>query len=173
MGPYDDVANDPAYLSYSFNVKGFHFLVLDARGPAEIDPQGLLADSQLELLAQEASEDGPPLVVFVHYPVHPLNSIWMDQNMLIQNGQLLHQTLLPAKKRLRGVFYGHIHQHMQTLKDGILYSSVASVVSQFGAWPSDLHTYYDNEHRPGYAFVHLLPEQTIVHQHTFVRPETV
>jgi hypothetical protein len=81
--------------------------------------------------------------------------------------------LLPAKKRLRGVFYGHIHQHMQTMKDGILYSSVASVVSQFGAWPGDLSTSYDNEHQPGYAFIHLLPEQTIVHQHTFVRPEKV
>jgi Icc protein len=171
MGPHDDAADDPAYLSYTFDVRGFHFLVIDARGPAEIDPQGRLTDSQLELLAREATVEGPPLVLFIHYPVHPLNSIWMDQNMLIQNGQLLHQTLLPARRRLRGVFYGHVHQHMQTMKDGILYSSVASAVSQFGAWPNDLTTYYDNEHRPGYAFVHLLPDRTLVHQHTFVRPE--
>lgn len=172
MGQYNNASNEPAFLSYTFDVKGYHFLVLDACGPAEIEPQGLLADSQLELLAHEASEDGPPLVVYVHFPVHPLNSIWMDQNMLIQNGQELHQTLLPARNRLRGVFHGHVHQHMQTTRDGIIYSSVASVVTQLGAWPGDLTTYYDNDHPPGYAFVHLLPNQTIIHQHTFVRPET-
>jgi 3',5'-cyclic-AMP phosphodiesterase len=89
---------------------------------------------------------------------------------LILNGSELHTALLPARDRLRGVFHGHVHQNMQTVRDGILYVSVASVFSQFSAWPSEVVTGYDPEHLPGYGFVHLLPEQTIVHQHTFPRP---
>jgi len=161
---------NPARLSYTFEVKGWRFLVLDARGPDEIDPQGRLDDSDLELLAEETRPEGPPLVVFVHFPVWPLNSPWMDANMLIQNGEAMHRLLLPARERLRGVFHGHVHQAMQTIRDGILYVSAASVFSQFAAWPENEVIRYDPEHDPGYNFVHLLAEQTIVHQHTFPRP---
>ncbi len=172
MGAKRDAGRDPDRLSYTFEVKGYRFLVLDGHGPKEIDPQGLLADSQLELVAQEAQPEGPPLIVFVHFPVLPLNSVWMDNNMRISNGEVFHQALRPARRRLRGVFHGHVHQHMQTIRDGILYVSVASVFSQFAAWPEDIVTRYDPDHHPGYNFVHLLPGQTIVHQHTFPRPES-
>lgn len=170
MGPHNLAGSDPERLSYTFEIRGFRFLILDARGPDEIDPLGLLPDSQLELAALEAAADGPPLIVFVHYPVLPMNSTWMDENMLIINGDKLHSALLPAASRIRGVFHGHVHQHMQTVSDGIIYYSVASTFSQFGAWPDDIITHFDGDHDPGYAFVHLLPNRTIVHQHTFPRP---
>lgn len=170
MGPKNDAGPDPQRLAYTFDLKGYRFLVLDARGPDEIDPQGYLADSQLELAAQEALADGPPLVVFLHFPVLPLNSIWIDGNMLIMNGEALHKTLMPAARRLRGVFHGHVHQPMQTVRDGIVYVSGASAFSQFAAWPNDTDVHHDPDHAPGYGFVHLLPGQTIVHYHTFSRP---
>jgi Icc protein len=169
MGPREELSDNPEQLSYAFELKGFRFVVLDARGPAEIDPQGLLSDSQLELAMREAQPQGPPLVIFIHYPVLPLNSIWMDQRMLIQNGLLLHRALTPAWTRLRAVFHGHVHQAMQTFRDGILYVSGASLYSQFGAWPEDQETFYDKDHDPGFGFIHLLPQQTIIHQHTFTR----
>ncbi len=170
MGPKTDVGSDPQRLTYTFEVKGYRFLVLDAKGSESIEPQGLLPESQLQLAAVEAQEDGPPLVVFIHFPVQPLNSAWMDDNMLIVNGQALHETLLPAKERLKGVFHGHVHQHMQTFRDGILYVSVASAFDQFYAWPDDITPSYDPDRDPGYSFVHLTPELTIIHPHTFPRP---
>lgn len=173
MGPKIDAGADPSRLSYTFEVKGRRFLVLDARGPDEIDPEGLLPDSQLELLAQEAVPDGPPLAVFVHFPALPLNSPWMDRNMLIRNGEAMHRALLSARSRLVGVFHGHIHQPLQIVRDGILYVSVASVFSQFRAWPGSIEPHYDPDHDPGYNFIHLLAGQTIIHQHTFPRPEPV
>jgi Icc protein len=102
--------------------------------------------------------------------VLPLNSIWMDAHMLTIDGYKLHETLLPARGRLRGVFYGHVHQTMQTLRDGILYVSAPSVFAQFLAWPDDISVQFDADAPPGYNFVHLLPGQTIVHQHNFPRP---
>ena len=90
--------------------------------------------------------------------------------MLVQNGRSFHNLLLPAKDRIRGVFYGHVHQNMQTVKDGIFYSSIVSAYSQFAAWPHDQEVQHDFEHEPGYGFVHLLDGQMIVHQHMFERP---
>ncbi|RMG96872.1 MAG: hypothetical protein D6706_09440 [Chloroflexi bacterium] len=170
MGPKEEFCNSPDVLTYAFEVKGYRFLVVDARGPDEIDPHGLLSEEQLAIVRREATPEGPPLTVFMHFPVLPMNSIWMDAYMLVVNGQDLHKALLPARDRLRGVFYGHVHQHMQTVRDGILYVGVASSFSQFSAWPGAVKTGYDREFLPGYSFVHLMPEQTIIHQHTFPRP---
>jgi 3',5'-cyclic AMP phosphodiesterase CpdA len=170
MGPKKDLIPDLDQLSYAFELKGFRFLVLDARGPHEIDPQGYLSAEQMEIVRAEAQADGPPLVIFIHYPPLPMDSPWMDSNMLVVNGEELHQALRPARKRLRGVFHGHVHNSMQTIRDGISYIAVGSSFSQFTAWPSDEVTGYDAQARPAFNFVHLMPEQTIVHQHTFLRP---
>ncbi len=172
MGPHEALSDDPDQLSYAFEVKGYRFVVLDARGPEDIDPHGLLPEEQLAIARREAQPDGPPLTIFMHFPLHPLNSIWMDANMLVLNGQELHQALLPARERLRGVFYGHVHRSMQTVRDGILYVAVASAFAQFTAWPKDTVVSPDAAYPPGYNFVHLLPQQTIIHQHVIRRPET-
>lgn len=171
MGPKKLLTNDPDLMSYAFEVKGYRFLVVDARGPDEIDPHGLLSDAQLKIVRQEAAAAGPPLVIFMHYPALPLNSTWMDAYMLTINGEKLHEALLPARERLRAVFYGHVHQNMQTIRDGIVYVAVGSTFAQFTAWPTDVTVGYDTMHDPAFNFVHLLPEQTIIHQHTFPRPE--
>lgn len=171
MGPRQSLSATPELLTYQFEVKGYQFLVVDGRGPDEIDPHGLVSDEQLAIVRQLAKPEGPPLTLFVHYPTHPLNSIWMDAYMLLINGQAFHEALLPARERLRGVFSGHVHQNMQTVRDGILYTAVASTFSQFTAWPNDVVTGLDPDHPPAFNFVHLLPDQTIIHQHLFPRPK--
>lgn len=170
MGPQEEVTTDPNVLSYAFQRKGFRFLVLDAHGPAEIDPHGYLSESQMEVVRREAQPDGPPLIIFIHYPAVPLDSPWMDNNLLILNGADFQQALLPARHRLRAVFSGHVHHSMQTLRDGILYVAVGSSFSQFAAWPNDEQIGYNLQALPAYNFVHLTPQQTIIHQHTFPRP---
>jgi Icc protein len=171
MGSRQLLSNNLDVLSYAFEVKGYRFLVLDARGPDEIDPHGVLSEAQMQIVRTEAVSSGPPLTVFLHFPALPMNSIWMDAYMLVINGDQLHKALLPVQNRLRGVFYGHIHQSMQTMRDGILYSAVPSLFSQFTAWPNDTTVSEDRDYLPGFNFVHLLPDQTIIHQHTFPRPE--
>lgn len=169
IGPRDDVTPDPNVLSYTFQCKGFRFLVLDARGPDSIDPHGVLSEDQLALVQREAQPYGPPLTVFLHFPVWPLNSPWMDANMLLLNADALHAALLPARDRLRGVFHGHTHQSMQIVRDGIIYTSVASTFAQFTAWPTDQSAAFDPDYPPGFNLVTLLPDQTLVRQHTFPR----
>ena len=50
MGPRQILSNHLDVLSYAFEVKGYRFLVLDARGPDEIDPHGVLSEAQLGIL---------------------------------------------------------------------------------------------------------------------------
>jgi 3',5'-cyclic AMP phosphodiesterase CpdA len=170
MGPRQNLAPERDLLTYAFEVRGYRLLVVDARGPAGIDPQGLFSERQLQIVRQELSANGPPLVIFTHFPILPLNSVWMDKNMLTINGAAFHDIVKQDVRRLRGVFYGHVHQPMQTSRDGVLYISAVSAFSQFAAWPSDVEVQLDPEHLPGFGFVHLMPEQMIVHQHTFPRP---
>ena len=48
-----------------------------------------------------------------------------------------------------------------------MYTAVPSLFSQFAAWPNDVVVREDPDYLPGFNFVHLLPEQTIVHQHMY------
>lgn len=169
FAPHERVGS-PAHNSYTFQVGDERFLVLDGRGPDEIDPHGQLGEDQFEAVSAELANYDNRLTVFVHYPALPMNAPWMDNNMLLTNGERLHTLLVPARERIRGVFYGHIHQAMQTVRDGILYVAGASSFAQFAAWPADEMVRMDAVAQPGFGFVHLLPDQMIVHQHRFNRP---
>lgn len=161
----DDHFVDENLLAYSFERKGFRCVTLDARGPDEIDPAGLLGDPQFEFLDEVILRDTMPLVLFVHFPALPVDSQWFDESMLIRNGDALHNKLVPVRERIRGVFSGHVHRGMQIVKDGILYSSVASLVGQFNAWPYDAKPQSDPEHPPCFNFVTIIGNQTIVKEH--------
>ena len=43
MGPKEALGEAPDEFSYAFELKGYRFLVFDARGPTAIDPQGQLS----------------------------------------------------------------------------------------------------------------------------------
>ncbi len=123
----------------------------------------------MDVLRSEATPHGPPLTIFTHYPALRLNAPWMDANMLIFNGEEMHQTLLPARGRLRAVLYGHVHNSMQTIRDGILYCAVASTFAGFTAWPTEEMIRADHDAMPAFNFVPCLPEQTIIQQRPFGR----
>lgn len=170
MGPRHDIATDRGRLTYRFDVKGVRFLVLDTQGPPQSQPQGHLSAEQLKLLRREAAAAGPPLAIFLHHPLLPMDSTWMDANMLVMNGEEVHDALLPARHRIRGVFHGHTHQSTQTLRDGILYVAAASNYSQFSSWPHDEDVQHIADEAPGFNFVRLMARQTMIRQHRYPAP---
>lgn len=171
MGPRQPAIVDPDYLCYRFEVKGYRFLVLDGHIPNEDVPHGWLPAAQMAVLQAEAADvNGPPLIIFNHFPALPINAPWIDANLPLGNGAEVHGTLACLLPRLRAVFLGHVHQNIQTWRDGVLYVAAASAFSQFTAWPTDRQIGLDTDHLPGFNFVHLLPDQTIIRQHTFPRP---
>lgn len=169
MGAKHDYPLSSDVLTYTFNIRGWQFLVLDGRGPDEIDPHGILSEQQLQILHDEVTGSGPPLTIFIHFPVVGINSPWMDANMLVINGRSMHEILQTANRRVCGVFYGHIHNSIQTIRDGILYCSVGSTFLNFRAWPNNTSFKIDEEVMPAINFVQLLPEQLIIQQRPFIR----
>ncbi len=153
---------------YEFESNGVQVVCLDSTGPAEL-PSGTVSAEQLDWLRSicEAA-DARPLVVAVHHNAVPVGIPWLDTYMRMANGADLHAALLPARDRLRGVFYGHIHQNCQTLRDGILYCSVASPWYQLHAWPDQMQTSYDQDAQPGFNVVTVTADQVHIRHHRFV-----
>ncbi len=170
LGPCEHLPKDEDILSYAFSVKGFRFVTFDARGPDSIDPHGILSPQQFEFLRAEVSRGSEPLVFFGHYPVLPFYSPWFDANMRIQNGEEFHRLLVSVRGRVRGVFYGHVHQSLQSTRDGITYTSVPSAFLQFAINPEDAEPSFDFEHPPGFNVVVLTPADTVVRQHSLNFP---
>lgn len=140
---------------------------LDSTGPAE-PPRGSVSPEQLEWLeALCASPDDRPILVAVHHNGLPVNVPWLDKYMGLTNGEDLHRALLPGRQRVRGVFFGHVHQDLDIVRDGILYASVCSSWVQFHAWPGQADTLRDAGAQPGFSVVTVTREQTYIRRCRF------
>ena len=169
---YVDVPGHPsgdpdAPVEYTFECKGERFLVLDAYDPSVLQPAGYMNDDRLAFVQSEAAPDGPPLTVLMHYPPFLMGSPWLDERMLILNGDDLHRALLSARERLRGVFFGHLHRNCQIVRDGIAYVCAGSTVVGYGWRPWDEQPRVDPDFPPSYTVVQLFDGYTITHQYTF------
>lgn len=157
---------------YQFEVKGVQIVVVDSNGPAQ-QPAGFVTSDQLARLEGICKDtDERPLVIAVHHNVLPTGIPWWDDFMRMTNGEDFHQALLPARHRLRGVFHGHVHQPVDTYRDGILYSGVVSSWYQLHAWPDQSDTLGDALGEPGFNVVTVTPNQTFIRRHhVLVQPE--
>jgi Icc protein len=168
MGPKEDLLDGA--LCYRVDIAGQRLLVLDARGPDEIETHGQLSAEQMDLLADEVRGGRGPLSVAIHFPPFELDSPWLDEAMLLLNGERLHRILKPAAPRLRGVFFGHVHRGMQVYRDGILYSSVGSTFCQFAAWPGRERPVKESPSPCFFNLVSLSAQRTVIKEH-FILPE--
>lgn len=165
-------SGDPcAPLDYTFDVNGERFLVLDGHNPDEArDPLGKLRPDQIKWVRAEATPAGPPLTVVLHYPLFAMSSPWLNENMLLLNGEKLHAALLPARDRLRGVFLGHLHRNCQIMRNGITYTCAGSSVSQYSWHPWQAKPEVDHNFAPAYNVVEYYADYITVQQYGFARP---
>lgn len=155
---------------YDFEVNGVQIIITDSNGPVE-PPAGYVVDDQLSWLNRLCSaEDDRPLVIAVHHNVLPVGIPWLDGYMGIVNGAQFHEAIVPARKRLRGVFFGHVHQNIDVYRDGILYSSTLSSWVQFDSYPGMAETVADPRAEPGYSLVVVTPGQTLIRRCRFALP---
>lgn len=134
--PGHALTNEPDRWCYHWVDKGERIVVLDARGPLDLDPQGELSQEQLDKFSSLLATTSEPVSVFMHYPPIPLGCDWIDRTMLVRNGAMLHEILKTHRERIRGVFFGHIHRPMSVLQDGILYAACGSSTMHFPTWPN-------------------------------------
>lgn len=161
--------DEPAmHADQEYEIGGVQFLLLDSSVPGPDEHYGRLEPEQLAWLAQRcAAADERPLVVALHH--NPLSLVvpWLE-GIVLRNGEALHEALLPARERLRCVFYGHIHESVLTLRDGIPYQSVRSSWFQTQTWYGQADPFHELLYWPGYNLVTLTECDTFV-RHCRVR----
>ncbi len=161
-------------LYYEQEINGVQLVLLDSNAPLPPGyqpPSGHVDDAQLAWLNALCRADDPrPLVVAVHHNVLPSGIPWLDTYMALINGEAVHQALLQARHRLRGVFHGHVHMNLETLRDGILYSSVLSSWYQIHAWPGQTETVVDTGAEAGFNVVTVTAQQTLIRRHRYAVP---
>ncbi|GAB4524680.1 MAG: 3',5'-cyclic-AMP phosphodiesterase [Anaerolineae bacterium] len=149
-------------LDYTFEVNGVQIICLDSHNAMPDAHSGKLEDNQIAWLDELVSaKDDRPLVVGIHHHPVALQAPWLD-NIVLTNGAALHNTLLKARHRLRGVFYGHIHENIATTRDGITYYSALSGWFQTRTWHAQAEPTNDPIHNPGFNLVTLTERDTFV-----------
>jgi len=169
MGRSEDELQD--HLHYEFEHNGVQVVCLDSNGPHDPEkPSGSVPDSQMEWLNTVCTAaDARPLVIAVHHNPLAIGVPWLDDWMRMENGDEFHAIVRQARDRLRGVFYGHIHQNIETLRDGVLYVAAASSWCQFISYPmpENQHVAPDPVTNPGFSLVTISAAQTTIRRHTF------
>ena len=161
-----ETISDP--FEYEFEVNGVQIVTVDSNRPAE-PPRGRVSADQLARLERICrADDDRPLIVATHHNVLPVGTVWWDEYMRMENGEDFHRALLPARDRLRGVFFGHVHQSTDTLRDGILYVSTPSSWTQIFNYPGQIETEIERNAQPGFSVVTITREQTHIRRHRFV-----
>jgi Icc protein len=165
-------------LDYQEIIGGVTVVVRDTRGPNV--PGGTLTDTQLGGLAELCHRNGPPMILCLHHPPVSLDSAWLDPgwtdargthpSMLLDRGRELLDVLAPARDRIRGVFFGHVHRSYQVVQNGILFSGAQSAVAQLLTWPDQARPAASEEEPAGFCLVTVTGECTTVRQHAVPRP---
>jgi Icc protein len=154
---------------HDLEINGVQLILVDSNANAPQDvPRGLVPEAQMEWLDTLcAADDDRPLVIAVHHNVVRAGVPWLDDYMRIQNGDELHAIIRQARDRLRGVFHGHIHQNLDVLQDGVLYSAAASSWCGFMAYPIPENDQVtpDFAMNPGFSVVTITPDRTTIRRH--------
>lgn len=165
----------PRY-DYQFTANGIQFAVFDTHHDT-LDPNGMLLPAQIAALRKICTPDGPPLVLITHHQPVALDTYWLDNGaprwgeqyfMKIGNSDEFVEALRPARNRIRGVFFGHVHRSFQVMHEGILYASAASVAVQFRSFAPDADALHCDD-LPGYSTVTIDDQSTIIRQYAVAR----
>jgi 3',5'-cyclic AMP phosphodiesterase CpdA len=140
FGEHETLVSDDDLLCYQIGgaAEGaMEMFVLDGKVPPKDGPHGFVSDVQIEAVLSRISGD-KPVAVFLHYPLTPINSAWIDAHLLVTNGDDLHRQIREkAGDHLRGIFTGHLHRGLQLFHHGVLQSGVSSPACEFSAGPND------------------------------------
>ena len=99
-------------------------------------------------------------MLFLHFPLFEQMDGWVKEKMLVENGDVVHQRLLPYADKILAVMHGHVHASRQTVRDGIFYASAPSMSYAFDVdtpgeqWvPADM---VDHDGLTGFSVVDVL-----------------
>ena len=140
-------------------VNGGHWVLvlLNSQVPGEVGGE-LGADelAWLESCLQQAGANGQHCLVCLHHQPVPMGSDWIDEQMVAD-----HETFFEVLDRhscVRGVLWGHVHQQLDTERNGVRLMATPSSCIQFA--PGSYDFKIDNQ-SPGYRWLELRADGSI------------
>jgi len=131
------ISKDQSY--YSFDTKGFHFVVLDANFDESYEDQFYkkgadwqdtrIPPQQLQWLKENLQNTSLPTIIFCH---HPLFEYFREDAKFHVNNYKEVQNILERSGKILAVFQGHVHEEKSFQKNGIHYLTQLGMVDFTG-----------------------------------------
>lgn len=160
-GNHDDLAAmEQAFtqgepLPRTLQIGGWKIIMLDSRIPGAVG--GRLSGSELSLLERELSQSpGQHVLVCLHHHPVDIDCAWLDQQRVSNADEFF--ALLDRFDHVRGVLWGHIHQQIDRVRNGVQLMATPSSCIQFA--PEQVSFKLDTLN-PGYRWLDLHPDGSI------------
>jgi 3',5'-cyclic AMP phosphodiesterase CpdA len=153
------------FVQYAFDAGGLRHIVLDSNEAGA--SWGSFCERRAAWLAEELTRSAPqPVMLYIHHPPCTVGMPAMDQ-ISLRETHYLREAVLPHCKRIRHLFFGHLHRPMAGSWMGIPLSTVRGTNHQVALQMKQaLHPLGSHE-PPQFAVVIVDEESTIVHLHDF------
>jgi 3',5'-cyclic-AMP phosphodiesterase len=123
---------------------------------------------RLDWLSAQLERSTGPVLLFMHHPPFAVGIAGMDAIMM-QDANAFREVLAPHQKRIRHLFFGHLHRTLYGNWRGISFSCMPGLNHQvaldLNAGPDVVH---GNLQPPAYGVVLVSQDQLQVHQHAYL-----
>jgi Icc protein len=164
-----NVKYDHDAMDYAFEHNGVRVICLDSRSNG-IDHAGGFSDEQFAWFRKQLSvAPNQPTIIAVHHP--PLG-MGRDQvsELGFARGDELHAAIKQSGARVDVVLSGHVHQPVDTIQDGVLYTTVQSPFFPPGDFPVVASREHEPQVRPGFNVVIVTANRTYIRHYSYPHP---
>jgi Icc protein len=144
-------------LSDTIRIANWQIIMLDSQVPGRAG--GGLGEEQLSLLAgslEQATRDGLNVLVCLHHHPIEIGCAWLDEQIVADADAFF--AILDRHSAVKGVLWGHIHQQVDSERNGVLLMGSPSTCVQF-APGSEI--FKADDLSPGYRWLDLYPNGVI------------
>lgn len=152
---FTDFFGDPTQDSNKlFTLNNWSILFLNSNWPGHVG--GQLAQTELDFLRKALTAlRKQHIIIFLHHPVLPVGSHWLDKIMTNNAAQFLE--IIDQHHNIKAVICGHTHQETNILRLGVTYLSTPAISWQFAV---QSYNFKLDTLMPGYRLIDLHEDGT-------------
>jgi 3',5'-cyclic-AMP phosphodiesterase len=165
----DRLTDSDGYVQFALSEQGVRFVCLDTNEPGV--SWGVFCEKRATWLAEELRMHDEPVCLFMHHPPFPVGIASMD-SIALRDASWLRRAIEPHRRRVRHLFFGHLHRPLAGSWLGIPVSTVRGTNHQVALDLGTAPKVPGSHEPPQYAVVLTSPEQTVVHMHDFLDTST-
>ncbi|NND67507.1 MAG: 3',5'-cyclic-AMP phosphodiesterase [Halioglobus sp.] len=158
-GNHDDRAameavGGPNRLPGTISAGGWQLVLLDSQVPGEVGGElGARELAHLEACLEEAAIAGQHVLVCLHHQPVNIGCGWLDEQMVADADEFF--SLVDDFDCVRGVLWGHVHQEVDTVRNGVRLLASPSTCVQFAP---GCEKFKADDKPPGYRWLDLTPD---------------